>query len=161
MTISKIVGSSALLMSIIIAISSLKSMNEMDRQNQLLRIQLIAKSRMLADVQSSGGFGEMPITEVGKPLYLLIIQSFNGGAVFKENTPPDLDLLNTRFYVAYDMEKGKFIALQDSIMGLSGKDFVVVITQMPNGSRVYEPKKGAEAEAIARRFNLGYGPTRY
>jgi hypothetical protein len=142
-----------------------------DKQSELIRWQrdimhqmcdkLDQRSHELASLTRYGGFMEIPVPEDGKPLYLLIIQSFNGGAVFPKSEPPDIDLLNTRFYVAYDMENKRFLALQDSSIGFSGKDFVMVISREPNGTRVTRPLKGEQATALCDKFNLGFGPTRY
>jgi len=119
------------------------------------------RSNELASLTRYGGFMEIPVPEDGRPLYLLIIQSFNGGAVFPKSEPPDMDLLNTRFYVAYDMENKRFLALQDSSIGFAGKDFVMVISREANGTRVTKPLKGEQATALCDKFKLGFGPTRY
>lgn len=118
------------------------------------------RSHELASLTRYGGFMEMPVPPVGETLHLLILQSFNGGAVFSTKNPPNIDLLNTRFYVAYDMDNHRFLALQDSKGAIGGKDFMLFITSNPNGTRTVRPIVGPESVEIGEKFGLGFGPDR-
>lgn len=118
-------------------------------------------SLKLASLTEHGGFMEIPVPKDGRPLNLLIIQSFNGGAVFPKAAPPNRDLLNTKFYVAYDMEGKKFLALRDDSIGFEGKDFVMVYSRRPDGTVVVRPLKGQDALDLCEQFGIAVGPTRY
>lgn len=119
-------------------------------------------SMKLESLAQNGGFMEFPFPKEGEKEYLLIIQSFGGGSVYPAaEDKQNLNQMATKYYVAYDMRRNKFVALQDSSMGFAGKDFVIVISNGPNGTRTWEPKKGEEATALFEQFGLMAGPTRY